>query len=203
MRRPTDIAADRSTEQPNVSRRAVVRTGAWSVPVVMVAVTAPAFAASAVIRGSQQVTRANANLATSTGTVDNQTATAQNVTVVFEWFCDDTGPGAGSFTDGYVPNQNGWTNARFMYVERNGSPTRGILLEVNRVVAARTSVPMPLVALEIEAAQVKGTSTATLSAPAPAVIVQPAVVAIPAFTGAAGAQPRKASIPSPGVLSLS
>lgn len=193
MTRPSSADPGHAAGRQGASRRTVLRTGAWSAPVILASTAAPAFAASAgSITGAQQVVRSAFFAIDSTGTVTNSTPTNQTVTLTWTWLCDSAGAGAGRFTGG-TTDPSGWTVTSFVYVAGSGDQQRGVRLVVNRVMAAGTTVSFPPTNLSLSGLTVTGTVTAVLGAPAPATVVQPAQVTFPAFTGFGGRQSATSS----------
>ena len=202
MNRPSSAATAGATERTGPSRRTLLRTGAWSAPVVLVAATAPAYAASAGITGTQQAVRSSATAVDSSGTVTNNTGADQTVTLTWTWICDSTGPGAGRFTGG-SGLANGWTVTSFVFVAGSGDAQRGARLIATRVIPAGATVPLPTITMNPSAATVTGTVTATLVAPVGVSVLQPPVVTFPPFTAARQAPAmRQAPARGPGVLVL-
>lgn len=185
----TDHGPDAQRSGP--SRRVVLRTGAWTVPAIAVASTAPAFAASTgAITGTHQVVRTSATTIQSSGTVTNGTGAVQTVTLTWNWLCASTGPGAGSFYAGDNPNVNGWTSSNYQYVAAGASGTRGIRLVTSRQVAVGATVSLPTLTLYLSPAATTGTLTAAFSVTTAATVVQPPQTSWTAFTGVA---PRTAA----------
>ncbi len=183
MNRPNRSANTRAADRTGPSRRTLLRTGAWTAPVVAVAATAPAFASSMGITGTQQAVRSDATSVDSSGTVTNNTGASVTVTLTWTWLCDSTGSGAGRFTSG-SGQATGWNVSSFVFISSGGDSQRGARLVVSRVVAGGTTVPFPTITMEPSSAKVTGTVTATLSAAASVTVVQPAVVAFTAYTSA-------------------
>lgn len=202
MNPPISPAPDSAAQRTGHTRRTVLRTGAWTAPVVLASTAAPAFAASPGITGTQQVVRSAATAIDSSGTVTNSTGASQTVTLTWTWLCDSTGPGAGRFTGG-SGLANGWTVSSFVFVAGSGDPQRGARLVATRVVAAGATVPLPTITMNPSSASVTGTVTATLAAPAGVTVIQPTTVTFPALTGARRAPaPQKIPAQGPGFITL-
>ncbi|MFW6773301.1 hypothetical protein ACOACO_03380 [Nocardioides sp. CPCC 205120] len=172
------------------SRRTVLRATAWTAPAVVVVSAAPAFAASV----AGDVTAVFTPTRTSTGVllsglVTNSSPSDLLVTASFDVAVDPASPD--TVTNGSYNDLNGWTLTYFNWVDGTGQ--KAARWSGDRVIAAGSGAPLPDATMYLPSTA-HGTSTLTLTAPAPAVVTNPPAVPF----GPSGVQARRAAPqPSP------
>ncbi|MDF9716208.1 hypothetical protein INN71_09370 [Nocardioides sp. ChNu-153] len=178
------------TTPPAPSRRAVLRATAWTAPAVVVVNAAPAFAASvagdvtAIFTPTRQIDGVLLS-----GLVTNSASSDLLVTASFDVAVDPASPD--TVLNGSYNDLNGWTLTYFNWVDGTGQ--KAARWAGSRVIAAGAGAPLPDITMHL-ASSAFGTSTLTLTAPAPAVVTNPPAVPF----GPSGVQARRAAPqPSP------